>query len=115
LRYQLPVPTFIIQKKHCVISGKHLSPGFRGAIGKTVVVKQYAGKTVLTAYPDMHNIIPSVKQKQNRQVFAAAVAYASGINNDPVQRALFAKMLSPGTSVYHAALRYYLQCIKNNQ
>jgi len=98
-----------------MLSGKHLSPGFRGAIGKTIVVKQYADKTVITAYPVMHNITPSGKQKQNRQAFKEAIAYASGINNDPMQRALFAKTLTPGTSVYHAALRYFLQCIKNKE
>jgi hypothetical protein len=115
LLYLLAAHIFIIQKTLCMLSGKHLSPGFRGAIGKMVVVKQYAGKTVLTAYPDMRSITPSGKQQQKRQAFAEAAAYASRINNDPVQKALFAKTLPPGTSVYHAALRYYLQCIKNNQ
>ena len=95
-----------------MISDKHLSPGFRGAIAKTVVIKQYADKTVLTAYPDMRNIEPGIKQQQNRQAFAEAVAYAIGINNDPVQKAVFASRLPASTSVYHAALRYYLNCIK---
>lgn len=36
-----------------------------GHIGKKVVVKQYANKTIVTAYPNMSNIKPSKKQKQN--------------------------------------------------
>ncbi len=81
---------------------------FKGAIGKTVVVKQYANKTVITAYPDMSKVISSPKQKAWKSVFTEAVAYARGINNDPVQKAAYAARLSDGKSVYHAALAEYL-------
>jgi hypothetical protein len=90
------------------IPKRALQPGFRGAIAKTVVVKQYAGKTVLTAYPDMSGVKPSIKQGERRSAFAQAVAYAQSINNDPLQKASWSARIGEGRSVFHAALAEYL-------
>lgn len=91
---------------------KHLSPTFSGAIDKTIVVKQYATKTVITAYPDMSKVQPSPGQKYRRTVFTEAVAYAKQINNDPQLRAAYAARIPKGKSVFHAALSHYLQMKK---
>ncbi len=81
---------------------------FRGQIGKQIVVKRYGKKTVITAYPDMSRVKPSQLQKKRRNVFAAAVAYAQGINNDPARKALYKKKVKKGQTVYHAAIREYM-------
>jgi hypothetical protein len=90
------------------IREKHLSPGFRGAINKTVVVKQYATKTVITPYPDMSAVTASASQQNRRSIFAEAVSYASSVKKDPVLRAAFEAKIPKGVSVYRAALSEYL-------
>lgn len=80
----------------------------RGAIGKQIVVKQYGNKTVITAYPDMSNVKPSMLQKQKRKKFAAAIEYAKSIINDPVKRAAYAKKLKRGARVYNVAIKEFL-------
>jgi hypothetical protein len=82
--------------------------GMRGAIGKQIVVKQYGNKTVITAYPDMSNVKPSKLQKLKRKKFAAAIAYAQSIINDPLKKAAYAKKLKRGARVYNAAIKEYL-------
>ncbi len=81
----------------------------RGQIGKQLVVKQYGNQTVVTSYPDMNGIKPSSLQQKRRDEFAKAVAYAQAINNDPMQKAQYAKKVKRGQSVYHYALKEYLQ------
>jgi hypothetical protein len=82
-----------------------------GAFAKTVVIKQYAGKTVITAYPDLTNVQPSAKQRSKRSAFAEAVRYAQQVNNDPHQKAAFQAQYGSGRSVYHAALSQYLHSV----
>ncbi len=81
---------------------------FRGQIGKQIIVKRYGKKTVITAYPDMSRVKPSKLQKKKRSVFAAAVAYAQMINNDPVQKAAYKNKVKTGQTVYHAAIKEYM-------
>lgn len=89
-------------------TGSVLLHKMRGQIGKQIVVKQYGKKTVITAYPDMSHIKPSKLQKQKRKKFAAAIAYAQSIIQDPVSKAAYAKKLKKGQRVYNAAIREYL-------
>jgi hypothetical protein len=95
-----------------VLRKNHIAEHFSGAIGKTVVVKQYATKTVITAYPNMSKVVPSAKQKAWKSVFKEAVAYARDILADPVQKAAYAAKLPAERSVYHAALSAYLSMRK---
>ncbi|MBS1656184.1 MAG: hypothetical protein JSU05_15130 [Bacteroidetes bacterium] len=80
----------------------------RGQLGKQIVVKQYGKKTVVTAYPDMSNIKPSKLQKQKRNRFANAVAYAQSILRDPARKAAYARKLKKGERVYTAAIKEWL-------
>ena len=73
-----------------------------------IIIKQYAGKTVVSKYPDMSNIIPSRPQLVKRSRFAEAVAYAKSINNSPVLRADFLKRYGNVRSVYQEALKEFL-------
>jgi len=83
--------------------------GLRGQIGKTIVVKKYGKKTVVTKYPDMSKVKPSRLQKKLRNRFADAVAYAQSINNDPTKKAKYKKKARKGQSVYHYALKEFLK------
>ena len=80
-----------------------------GQLGRQLVIKQYGNKTVVTAYPDMSKIKPSKKQKQKRNLFKEAVAYAKNINSDPKLKQKYIKKVAPGQTVYHYAIREYLQ------
>jgi hypothetical protein len=85
-----------------------LLEGVSGALGKQIVIKNYGGKTVITAYPDMSRVKPSKQQKAKRNVFREAVAYAQAINNDPSKKAVYKKKLKKGKSVYHAAIAEFM-------
>ncbi len=84
-----------------------LTHTLRGQLGKQLVFKRYGKKTVVTSYPDMSKVKPSKKQKQQRNLFKEAVAYAQAINNDPVKKAVYAQKVKKGQSVYHYAIQEY--------
>jgi hypothetical protein len=56
----------------------------------------------------MSRVKPSIKQKNNRSVFKEAVAYAKNINRTPVLRQQYLKKIKKGESVYHYAIKEYL-------
>ncbi len=87
----------------------HLLKNLNGTLGKQLVVKQYSDKTVVTKYPDMHRVKPSELQMLYKTLFAEAVAYAQAINRDPQQRTLYLEKVKKGQSVYHYALKEYLE------
>lgn len=74
-----------------------------------LVIKKYGDKTVVSKYPDMSNIIPSGSQKEKRNRFAEAVAYAKTINNSTVLRNDFLRRVGTVKSVYQSALKEFLQ------
>ena len=73
-----------------------------------IIIKQYAGKTVVSKYPDMSNIVASGPQREKRNRFAEAVAYAKTINNSPILRMDFIKRNGEVRSVYQSALKEFL-------
>jgi len=86
-----------------------LLKGVSGKIGDQLVVKQYAGKTVISAMPNMSHVKPSKLQKQKRGVFAEAVKFAQSVIRDPVKKKAYAKKVKAGQAVYHYALQQYLK------
>jgi hypothetical protein len=83
------------------------SRGLSGAIGPGVT-KQYLGKTVVTSKPDMSRVIRNEKQKANSSKFKKAVAYAQEILYNPQKKHEYAKKLKKGQTVYHAAIREFM-------
>ncbi len=79
-----------------------------GAIGKKIVIKQYRNGTVITKYPDMTGITASGSQRECRNLFKEAVAFAREINNDPEKKKAFRKKIKKGKSVYNAAINEYM-------
>ena len=90
---------------------KSILKNLHGAIGKTIVVKQYGSKTIVTAYPNMSRVKRSSTQKRNSKLFKEAVAYAQSINRDEKKKEAYRKKkkLRKGTSVYHAALSEFMR------
>ncbi|MCU7551311.1 hypothetical protein OCK74_19470 [Chitinophagaceae bacterium LB-8] len=89
-----------------------LYSNMRGAVGKRFVIKRYKGrKIVVTRYPDMSRIIPSDKQKERRNLFKEAVAYAKWVVEDPKRKKAFKKTLprKKQKQVYQAAIQLYLR------
>lgn len=71
------------------ISNNPLLKGLSGQIGKTIVIKQYKGsRTIITAYPNMSNVIPTEAQLKAKAQFAEAVAYAKAICKNPTEKIL---------------------------
>jgi hypothetical protein len=83
--------------------------GISGKLGKQLVFKQYGDKIVVTSYPDMSGIKPSRKQKNNRNLFKDAVAYAKNINRTPALKQAYLKKIKKSESVYHYAIKEYLK------
>ncbi len=81
----------------------------RGQVGKSIVVKHYGKKVVVTKAPDMSRIVPSAAQKANRSRFAEAVAWAKKINNNPALKAAYAKQARKSKTVYQWLLKAYLK------
>jgi hypothetical protein len=83
--------------------------GLSGQIGKSLVIKQYGTKTIVTKFPDMSHIKPSKPQQQQRSRFAQAVAYAKHINNDAALNKAYREKIKKGQSVYQYALQEFLK------
>lgn len=91
-------------KRHSFLHGM-----IQGQIGKTMVVKHYGKKVVVTKAPDMSNIVPSTAQKANRSRFAEAVAWAKSIHNNSVLKAAYAKQARKSKTVYQYLVKAYLK------
>lgn len=81
----------------------------RGQISRQLVFKHYGDKIVVTGYPDMRGIQPSVLQKEQRHLFKEAVAYAKAICANALLKESYQQRLPRGKSVYHFAIQEYLQ------
>lgn len=79
----------------------------RGALGKEIVIKQYKGKTVITAFPGRTKKKPTKLQLLYRDDFAAGVKYAQAILQDKTKRKAYEKKVKAGQSVYHYAIAEY--------
>jgi hypothetical protein len=80
-----------------------------GSIGKQLIIKQYANKTVVTAYPkrSKKKKQPSEAQKLAQEQFKAAVKYAREILKDPEKKKLYENKVKKGQLVYHYLISEY--------
>lgn len=81
----------------------------RGQLAKSLVIKQYEYGTVVSAYPVMPPDNPTELQGLYRKVFKEAVAYAQSVLRNPATKAEWQERIGKDKSVYHAALKDYLQ------
>ena len=88
----------------------------RGAIGKQFVMKRYGKKTVVTRYPDMTRIVPTVKQKVRRRLFARAVRYAQSIYWKGELKAEWKRRLRRPRRLFQALMKqYYRQLARKRE
>lgn len=60
-----------------------LLKGFKGTINKEIVVREFFGKTILSAYPDMSDVKRSAKQKkQNNRMKLANIEVDSILKDE---------------------------------
>ncbi|RYZ55869.1 MAG: hypothetical protein EOO14_12785 [Chitinophagaceae bacterium] len=83
-----------------------------GSLGKEIVFKRYADKTVVSKYPDMSKIKASVLQMHHRKLFKEALLFAQFVNRHPELHSLYNEDLQPGESVFHKAKKEYLNRLK---
>ena len=80
----------------------------QGSIGKNFVVKHYGKRVVITKFPDMNHIQPTVKQLKQHELFRNAVKYAKEIIADPGRKADWQKRLKRKNGVYNAAIKAFM-------
>ena len=85
----------------------------RGSVGKDYVVKHYGNKKVLTKFPDMTRIIASKGQRECRDLFKDAVAFARTAIATPETKLLWKKRLKvPVYRVFNAVIKLYMKTAK---
>jgi len=92
-----------------MISNSFLLNQVWGRIGKTMLIKHYADKGVVTKVPDMSTIEASPAQRVERNKFKEAVARARQTNNDPVLRVGYIKAARGSNKIYQYLLQQYLK------
>ena len=85
-----------------------LISSLRGKVGD-FIIRRYRNGYVISKVPDISNIKPTKKQKAKRSRFKDAVAYAQSIIRDPEKKAEYKKTLRRGKTVYHSAIKEYLE------
>jgi hypothetical protein len=83
-----------------------LLKGTSGSIGKNLVYRNLKNGTFSSKHPDMSGVTSSKNQTKGRKRFGEAVAYAKAVMKDPEKQAKIKNR--KGSSVYHAALKEYL-------
>lgn len=81
--------------------------GSSGSFRKQIVYRTRGGKTYVSKYPDMSNVVPSPEQLKQKSRFSRAVEFAKIIIADPVLKANY--KTPKGRSVYHTAISDYLE------
>ena len=91
-----------------MVTGNLLLTGASGKI-QNLVVKQYEGKTVITAVPDMSHRKLSPKQKEANERMQKAIRVAKALTANPVQKQRACEMLQvPPNKVFRAIVKQYL-------
>jgi hypothetical protein len=84
---------------------------YRGRINDKYVIRQYTdfGRTVLSMYPDMSKIEPSVDQKLQRLNFKEAQTLALQILLDPEVKAFYKDLCKPGQRPHNVLIAELLK------
>ena len=91
-----------------IVTGNPLLVGVSGKM-QNIVVKQYKGKTVITAVPDMSRRKLTQKQKDGNQKMQMAVKYAKALIKNPRQKQRACEMLQvPPNKVFRAVVKQFM-------
>jgi hypothetical protein len=92
------------------ISKNLLMTGVSGSINKEVVFRQFANKTVISAYPDMSNRKLSPKQKRINELMAESNLQWRAIKNDEQKRnAALLRLNVTRNKLYTALISEYFE------
>ena len=99
-------------------TGNLITQNMSGKIGKNLVIKQYADKIVISAYPWTAKRKAYPCQKRCRDRFREAVSFAKNITRtwDPVNMELKKKYelkLKPNQQLYHFLISEYMSLLKS--
>lgn len=91
-----------------IVTGNPLLEGVSGKM-KNLVVKQYEGKTVLSAVPDMSGRKLTEKQKEANQKMKSAIYCAQAITENPRQKQRACELLQVAPNkVFRAIVKQFL-------
>jgi hypothetical protein len=91
------------------VSRNLLLRGLSGSFDKTIVIKNYRGKTVVCKYPRMRKVEPSEKQKRQTEKMKEAVAFARGVLKNERFRARYASKAKKSLSLYHYLVQLHMK------
>jgi len=91
------------------ISRNILLRGLSGSIDKTIVVKNYRGKTVVCKYPRMQQKERSEKQKRQAERLKEAVAFARGVLKNENLSAKYLPRAKKTLSLYHYLVQLHMK------
>ena len=77
--------------------------GSSGRIGKMLVFRQMAGKTII-AKRGIRTAPPSEDQEAVKELFREAAIYAKKVSDDPSRKSLYEAVAKPGQSAFNLAL-----------
>ena len=85
--------------------------GLSGLLGKSLMFRQFRGKTIVCKSPTKSRVPPTEEQTACRNKVQEAVRYAQKVLKDPEQRAIYeamSKVKKGKVSVYNAAITAYM-------
>ena len=97
-----------IRKSKGKLQDNPLFAGVSGALGKSMVVKQYKNMVVLANIPRKTRFKPTEEQKAKRLLFQEAVHFAKKILGNPKQKAAYARKSKGKRNAFQAAMSEYL-------
>ncbi|HEV7783539.1 MAG TPA: hypothetical protein VGO58_19840 [Chitinophagaceae bacterium] len=92
------------------INDNLLVKGARGNLGKQFVYKKRGKNTHIAKMPVINkNLVPTARQLEVRELFAAASLYAKGAMTSPVLKKEYEKKAANGQTPFNIAFRDYLK------
>jgi hypothetical protein len=91
------------------VSRNLLLRGLSGSFDKTIVIKNYRGKTVVCKYPRMRKVEPSEKQKRQAEKLKEAVAFARGVLKNEKLKVQYAQKAKKSLSLYHYLVQMHMK------
>jgi hypothetical protein len=83
--------------------------GLSGSIDKTIVIKNYHGKTIVCQYPRRRKAELSEKQRRQVEKMKEAVAFARGVLKNEKLKDRYLKKAKKSLSLYHYLVQVHMK------
>lgn len=89
----------------------HPLNGIRGQLGKTIILKKYGKRTLLTNFPaqSKNDKKPTEAQRDQRSKFMYAVDYARWVIQDPKRKSYYQRRLKGRRNAFQAAIADFME------